>query len=68
MNDQIIKLSEVIRITGLSYASIARYEKAGKFPKRRKLGGRAVGWLSSEINQWITKQTAVGSVRDYEVV
>lgn len=27
-------------------------EKEGKFPARRKLGGRAVGWLLSEVTAW----------------
>lgn len=56
MPDQIIKLPEVVRRTGLSDASIFRYEKSGKFPKRRNLGGRAIGWLASEVDQWIAAQ------------
>lgn len=28
--------------------------KAGQFPKAIKLGVRAVGWDSTEIDQWIT--------------
>jgi prophage regulatory protein len=27
-------------------------EKEGKFPARRKLGGRAIGWLLSEVTAW----------------
>ncbi|MDD8750192.1 helix-turn-helix transcriptional regulator [Escherichia coli] len=27
-------------------------EKEGSFPARRKLGGRAVGWLLSEVTAW----------------
>lgn len=32
---------------------IARLEKAGKFPKRVTIGPNRVGWVESEINQWI---------------
>ncbi|GGG52598.1 hypothetical protein GCM10010964_44670 [Caldovatus sediminis] len=33
-------------------------EAAGEFPRRVTLGPRAVGWLESEINQWIAKRAA----------
>lgn len=39
---------------GLSSTTIWRLEKSGKFPRRVKLGGAAVGWLESEIDQWIS--------------
>lgn len=32
---------------------IARLENAGKFPKRLQLGPNRVGWLESEIIEWI---------------
>jgi prophage regulatory protein len=32
---------------------IARLEDAGKFPKRLQLGPNRVGWLESEIIEWI---------------
>ncbi len=36
-----------------SFQHIARLEKAGKFPKRIKLGQNRVAWLSSAIVEWI---------------
>lgn len=32
---------------------IARLEKAGKFPKRVRLGPNRVGYLETEIDDWI---------------
>ena len=32
---------------------IARLEKAGKFPKRVQLGPNRVGWVESEVLDWI---------------
>ncbi len=32
---------------------IARLEAAGKFPKRVKLGPNRVGWVESEIVDWL---------------
>ena len=50
---RILKLPTVRQLTGLSTSSIWRYEQNGKFPGRRKIGDRAIGWLESEIIEWI---------------
>ena len=41
-----------------SYAHIARLEKAGKFPKRVRLGPCRVGWVESEVEDWIKARIA----------
>ena len=41
-----------------SYAHIARLEAAGKFPKRVRIGENRVGWLESEIEDWIKARIA----------
>lgn len=53
MADRLLKLSEVIGLTGVSKSSIARKEEAGEFPKRIKVGPRRVAWSENEINAWI---------------
>ena len=45
---------EILKITGLSRATIVRLEKEGRFPLRRKISRQCVGWLSSEVDQWMT--------------
>ena len=37
---------------------IARLEKAGKFPKRIRLGPNRVGWLESEVLDWLEQRLA----------
>jgi prophage regulatory protein len=32
--------------------------KAGTFPRPIRLGSHAVGWLESEVDQWIDQQRA----------
>lgn len=49
----IIKLSEVIARTGLSRSSIYRRINEGSFPRPISLGGKAVGWIEAEVQQWI---------------
>ena len=38
---------------GLCKASIYNRIKDGTFPRPISLGGKSVGWLESEIDQWI---------------
>lgn len=47
-----VRLPEVKRITGLSRSSLYARVKEERFPPPVRLGGRAVGWLESEITQW----------------
>lgn len=49
----ILRRDEVERRTGFKRAHIYNLMKAGKFPQARRIGLRAVGWDSQEIEQWI---------------
>ena len=53
MSERILRGREVDRMTGLSRTSRYELERAGKFPKRRRLSERASGYLASEIDEWI---------------
>ncbi|UGB04198.1 AlpA family transcriptional regulator [Leclercia sp. G3L] len=50
--ERTIREPECRQITGLCRTTRYMMEKDGTFPTRRKLGGRAVGWLLSEITAW----------------
>lgn len=52
-NERIIRIEEVMNRTGLSRSTIYAYIEKGKFPKRIKIGLRAVGWYESEISKWV---------------
>ena len=41
-------------------STVWRWEKQGQFPRRRKLGGRSIGWLKSEVMEWIATRPRVG--------
>jgi prophage regulatory protein len=49
----ILRKPQVMALTGLSSVTIWRLERAGDFPKRIKLTGRAVGWKAADISAWI---------------
>lgn len=50
---KIVSANELISLTGLSRSTIWRLEKEKKFPGRRSLSGKRVGWVRSEIDFWI---------------
>lgn len=50
---RILRRAEVEARTGFKRAHIYNLMKEGKFPKAKRLGVRAVGWDSEEIEQWI---------------
>ena len=50
---RILRRAEVEAKTGFKRAHIYSLMKEGKFPKALRLGVRAVGWDSAEVDQWI---------------
>lgn len=60
--DRIIREKECRSLTGLSRTTRYLREKSGDFPERRDLGGRCVGWLLSEIQEWQKNQPKASSI------
>jgi prophage regulatory protein len=54
----ILRLPAVKTSTGLSRSTIYLRIAQGTFPKPVGLGGRAVGWLESEIQEWLERRIA----------
>ena len=50
--DRILRIKEIIEMTGISRTTIWRMERKGEFPARVKLGENSVGWRESEVNNW----------------
>jgi len=50
---KILRLKDVMITTGLSRSTIYCYISGGIFPKSVTLGSRAVGWVESEVLEWI---------------
>ncbi|MCP4393014.1 MAG: AlpA family transcriptional regulator [Alphaproteobacteria bacterium] len=51
--ERILRLPEVIKLTGLSRSTIYSHIKENLFPSPINLGARCVGWIESEVNEWI---------------
>lgn len=50
---KVLRLKAVIARTGLGRPTIYKLQAEGKFPQSISLGARAVGWISSEIDDWV---------------
>ncbi len=53
MENQILRLPEVLQKTGLRRSTIYSKIKQKQFPQQVHLSERAVGWIASDVQQWI---------------
>ena len=53
MPHHILRLPSVKAVTGLSRSTLYNRIAEGRFPAPIALGGRAVGWLESEVQMWL---------------
>lgn len=58
--DRFIDEDECKDITNYSRTRRWELEKLGLFPKRRQLGEHKIGWLKSEIDDWIKSRPISG--------
>lgn len=56
MVTKILRLPAVKARTSLSRSTIYLRISEGRFPKPISLGGRAVGWIETEIDEWLNQQ------------
>ena len=56
LTPRILRLPLVRERTGLSRSSIYLRISEGRFPRPISLGERAVGWLESEITEWLNRR------------
>ena len=52
-NEGILRRKEVEAVTGLGRSTIYELMAENKFPQQVPLHGRAVGWVSSQVQEWI---------------
>jgi prophage regulatory protein len=54
-HQRILRLAQVREVTGLGRSCIYQLQAQKEFPQRIKIGVRAVGWIESEVQQWVAK-------------
>jgi prophage regulatory protein len=60
-DDQLLTISEVLRLTRLSKPTIYKFINLGRFPRQVHLAPQRVVWVRSEVLAWIAKQAAARS-------
>ncbi|MDO7084485.1 AlpA family transcriptional regulator [Pseudocolwellia sp. AS88] len=66
MSNKIIRLPAVKEKTGLSRSSIYLRMTKNDFPKSISLGERAIGWLESDIEQWLDERISASKAASHE--
>lgn len=51
---------EILKMFGVTNATIDRWEKQGDFPKSIKISSRFRGWFTTDIDNWL------GALRSHE--
>ena len=55
----ILRLPQVVALTGLSRSTIYRRVAHGEFPAQVQISERAVGWREDEVVEWVESRPAV---------
>jgi prophage regulatory protein len=53
---KILRLPQVCDVTGLGRSMTYQMEADERFPKRIKIGIRAVGWVEKEVQTWLMRR------------
>ena len=59
--NRIVRLPEVMQLTGLSKATIHRRYRDGTFPRPLRLGPQSIGWWRMEILEWLESLQRAGA-------
>ena len=55
-SDRVLRLPQVMEMTGLRRSSIYDAMKRGSFPPPLAIGARARGWLLSQVQDWVRQR------------
>jgi prophage regulatory protein len=56
---RLLRLPQVMDLTGLGRDTIYRYIRQGRFPRQRRITDRCSAWREDEITAWIKSRPAV---------
>ena len=56
MATQVLRLPQVLALTGLSRSTVYSLIDEHRFPKQVKLSERAAGWVASDVERWLNER------------
>ena len=58
---RMLRLAQVIDLTGLGKTKIYELQGEGRFPMRVKITAHAVGWVEDEVQAWLAQRVAASA-------
>ncbi|MFM2482840.1 helix-turn-helix transcriptional regulator [Celerinatantimonas sp. YJH-8] len=55
---RLIRIKKVMNMTAMSRSNVYKLMSEKKFPSTVPLGGRAVAWIESEVEEWMMDRIA----------
>jgi prophage regulatory protein len=60
---RLLRLAQVIAMTGLGKTKIYELQAEGDFPRRVRITANSVGWIESEVQEWLATRIAISRSR-----
>lgn len=57
--NRILRIGEVLSLTGTSRSTLWREIKAGRFPRAVPISQRCKGWLASDVYTWLAERRSL---------
>jgi predicted DNA-binding transcriptional regulator AlpA len=64
---QLLSRKEVLSLVPISYPTMWQMMRDGRFPRSRMVGKNKVGWLASEVADWIVNRPKVLLKGDFDL-
>ncbi len=55
-----LRQREILQLVGVSRPTLWDWRRKGLFPQPRRLGPNTIGWLASEVQEWLESRPLVG--------
>lgn len=66
MSLKLLRINQVLEITGLGRSTVYNYVAKKTFPEPIKLGQRSSAWIESEVNAWIESRIELSRGEQHE--
>jgi prophage regulatory protein len=58
---RILRLAQVLEVTGLGKTKIYELQSEGSFPMRVQITAHSVGWVEGDVQAWLAKRVAISA-------
>ena len=58
---RILRLGQVLDVTGLGKTKIYELQSEGNFPMRVQITAHSVGWIEEDVQAWLAERVAISA-------